>query len=66
MFRLEEERVVTDWVISYKTRLLQLERPRRHYAPARSRVTVRENQQGQVVITYRGRRLGFAKSLVDR
>ena len=47
------------WVVSYKTRLLQLERQSRHYAPALSRVVVRENQQGELAILYRGHRLGF-------
>ena len=60
VFWLQEERVVSaDWVVSYKTRLLQLERQSQHYAPARSRVVVRENQQGALAILYRGRQLGF-------
>lgn len=60
IFWLEEERVVSqDWVISYKGQLLQLERQSRHYAPARSRVVVRENQSGEIAIHYRGRRLSF-------
>ena len=60
VFWLEEERVVSaDWVVSYKTRLLQLERQSRHYAPARSRVVVRENEPGALAILYRGHRLGF-------
>jgi transposase len=59
-FWLEEERVVSeDWVVSYKTRLLQLERQSHRYAPAKSRVLVRENQAGQLQITYRGQRLRF-------
>ena len=65
VFWLEEERVVSaDWVVSYKTRLLQLERQSRHYAPARSRVTVRENQQGELAILYRGQRLTFKEIFV--
>lgn len=57
---LEGERVVSaDWVVSYKTRLLQLERQSRHYAPAHSRVTVRENERGELGIVYRGQRLRF-------
>jgi hypothetical protein len=60
VFWLEEERVISaDWVVSYKTRLLQLERQSRHYAPARSRVMVRENQQGDLAVVYRGQRLRF-------
>lgn len=65
VFRLEEERVVSaDWVVSYKTRLLQLERQSRHYAPARSRVTVRENKQGELAVVYRGRGLRFREITV--
>jgi hypothetical protein len=65
VFWLEEERVVSaDWVVSYKTRLLQLERQSRHYAPARSRVTVRENQHGELAIMYRGLRLKFKEIFV--
>ena len=60
VFWLEEERVVSaDWVVSYKNRLLQLERQSRHHAPAKSRVVVRENEQGELAITYRGQRLRF-------
>ena len=59
-FWLEEERVVSaDWVVSYKGRLLQLARQSQHYAPARSRVLVRENQAGEIAVQYRGRRLAF-------
>jgi len=60
IFKLEQERVVSlDWVVSYEGKLLQLERQSRHHAPAKSRVLVRENQQGQISIEYRGRKLGF-------
>lgn len=65
VFWLEEERVVSpDWVVSYKTRLLQLERQSRCYAPAKSRVLVRENQAGKLQITYRGERLRFRQIAV--
>ena len=65
VFWLEEERVLSaDWVVSYKTRLLQLERQSKHYAPARSRVTVRENEKGALAILYRGHKLGFKEILV--
>ena len=65
VFWLEEERVVSaDWVVSYKTRLLQLERQSRHYAPARSRVTVRENESGELAVVYRGRPLRFREITV--
>jgi transposase len=60
VFWLEEERVVSeDWVVRYNNRLLQLERQSQHWAPARSRVLVRENEAGEVAIHYRGQRLGF-------
>jgi hypothetical protein len=59
-FWLEEERVVSeDWVVRYKNRLLQLERQSRHWAPARNRVRVRENQAGQIQIHYRQQCLPF-------
>ena len=49
VFWLEEERVVSeDWVVRYKNRLLQLERQSQHWAPAKSRVLVRENEAGEV------------------
>ena len=60
IFWLEEERVVSqDWVVRYQNRLLQLERQSRHWAPAKSRVVVRENEAGEIAIHYRGQRLGF-------
>jgi transposase len=60
VFWLEEERVVSeDWVVRYNNRLLQLERQSQHWAPAKSRVRVRENEAGEVAIHYRGQRLGF-------
>src|SRR5438309_9809815 len=60
VFWLEEERVLSeDWVVRYKNRLLQLARQNRHWAPAQSRVLVRENQPGHIVIHYRGQSLPF-------
>jgi len=60
VFWLEEERVVSeDWVVRYHNRLLQLERQSRHWAPAKSRVWVRENEAGELVIHYRDQRVGF-------
>jgi transposase len=60
VFWLEEERVVSeDWVVRYKNRLLQLQRQRKHWAPAKSRVLVRENEAGAIAIHYRGRLLPF-------
>jgi len=64
IFCLEEERVVSeDWVVRYKNRLLQLERQSRHWAPAKSRVVVRENEAGEIAICYRGQGLGFRELL---
>ena len=60
VFWLEEERVLSeDWVVRYNNRCLQLERQSQHWAPAKSRVLVRENEAGEVAIHYRGQRLGF-------
>jgi transposase len=60
VFWLEEERVVSDdWVVRYKKRLLQLQPETRHWAPAKSRVVVRENEAGAIAIHYRGRLLPF-------
>ena len=60
VFWLEEERVVSeDWVVRYHNRLLQLARQSQHWAPAKSRVLVRENEAGEVAIHYRNQRLGF-------
>jgi transposase len=60
VFWLEEERVVSaDWVVRYKNRLLQLQRQSQHWAPAQSRVLVRENERGEIAIHYRHQRLGF-------
>jgi transposase len=60
VFWLEEERVVSeDWVVRYNNRLLQLERKSPHWAPAKSRVLVRENEAGEVAIHYRGQRMVF-------
>jgi transposase len=60
VFWLEEERVVSeDWVVRYKNRLLQLERPSRPRVPAKSRVLVRENEVGEVAIHYRDHCLVF-------
>ena len=54
IFRLEETRTISnDWVISYHSRLLQIRRNSRQHAPARSKVTVCEWQNGQIAICYR-------------
>jgi transposase len=60
VFWLEEERVVSeDWVVRYKNRLLQLQRQSQHWAPSQSRVRVRENEAGQIQISYREQSLPF-------
>jgi len=66
IFQLEQERVVGgDWVVSYENRLLQLQRQSKRYAPAKSRVTVREDQKGKLTIWYRGYKLSHTE-LVQR
>src|SRR2546428_10080689 len=63
-FWLEEERVGSgDWVVRYKNRLLQLERQSQHWAPSRSRLLVRENEAGQIQISYREQCLPFREVL---
>jgi hypothetical protein len=57
---LKQERVVSqDWVVSYNGRWLQLQRQSRHWAPAKSRVTVCEWEDGRIQIQYRGERVSF-------
>src|SRR6202163_4676996 len=55
-FKLEETRVLSnDWVIRYAGRYFQIARQRRHHAPARSTVLVREAVTGAIEMRYRGR-----------
>ena len=55
IFRLEQERVISqDWVVQYQGRWLQIERESR-YAPAGGKVTVSEGRDGRLAIEYRGR-----------
>jgi hypothetical protein len=57
IFRLENERSISDdWVVRYENRYFQME-GRGHYAPARSKVLVCESRHGQMTIEYRGRAL---------
>jgi hypothetical protein len=57
VFRLEEERTVSnDWVVRYDNRYLQLAR-QSGLAPARGTVLVREDAAGQIEIRYRDRAL---------
>jgi hypothetical protein len=58
IFRLETERVLgNDWVVRHDNRLYQVERQSRRYAPAKSRVTVCEGEDGNRQIYHRGRKL---------
>ncbi len=60
IFRLESERTVSqDWVVRYENRFFQLERPSRHYAPAKGHVQVCEGREGSLAIEYRGRVLAW-------
>jgi hypothetical protein len=60
IFRLESERTVSqDWVVRYENRFFQLERPSRHYAPAKGHVQVCEGRDGGLAIEYRGRVLAW-------
>jgi len=58
IFRLETERVLgNDWVVRHENRFYQVESQNRHYAPAKSKVTVCEWEDGTIEIHYRGRKL---------
>jgi len=58
IFRLEETRTISnDWVVSSHGRLLQIRRNSGQYAPARSKVTVCEWQDGRIEIYYREQRM---------
>lgn len=60
VFCLEQERVLSnDWVVQYARQLLQVERQSRHHAPARSKVTVREWEDGRLQLRYRGHSLAW-------
>lgn len=58
IFRLETERVLgNDWVVRHENRFYQVEGQSRIYAPAKSKVTVCEWEDGTMEIHYRGRKL---------
>lgn len=58
IFRLETERVLgNDWVVRHENRFYQVEGQSRSYAPAKSKVTVCEWEDGTMEIHYRGRKL---------
>src|SRR6266436_1863446 len=60
IFRLETERTLgNDWVVRHDNRFYQVEGSSRNYAPAKSRVTVCEWEDGRMEIHYRGRKLSF-------
>lgn len=58
IFRLETERVLgNDWVVRHDNRFYQVEGQSRNHAPAQSKVTVCEWEDGTMEIHYRGRKL---------
>jgi len=58
IFRLETERVLgNDWVVRHENRFYQVEGHSRNWAPAKSRVTVCEWEDGTTEIHHRGRKL---------
>jgi len=60
IFRLERERGLSnDWVVRDENRFYQVERQRLHHAPAKSKVTVCEWEDGKIEIRYRGQKLGW-------
>jgi transposase len=59
VFRIETERTLgNDWVVRHDSRLYQVRRES-GYAPARSKVTVCEWEDGRLEIRYRGKRLVY-------
>jgi len=60
IFRLERERALSnDWVVRDENRFYQVERQRLHHAPAKSKVTVCEWEDGRMEIHYRGQKLSW-------
>lgn len=60
IFRLETERTLgNDWVVRHENRFYQVEAQSRNHAPAKSKVTVCEWEDGAVEIHYRGRKLSW-------
>jgi len=58
IFHLETERVLSnDWVVRHDNRFYQVERQRQQHAPAKSKVTVCEWEDGTMEIHYRGQKL---------
>ena len=50
-----------DWVVRYDNRYFQLGRQSGHYAPAKSKVTVCEWEDGRIAIEYRGQKLQYTE-----
>ena len=60
IFRLERERGLSnDWVVRDQNRFYQLERQSQHQAPAKSKVTVCEWEDGRIEIHYRDQKLSW-------
>lgn len=58
VLRLETERVLSnDWVVRHANRFYQVEPQSQHHAPAKSKVTVCEWEDGTTEIHYRGQKL---------
>ena len=58
VFRLETERVLShDWVVQYDNRFYQVERQSQHHAPAKGKVRVYEEEDGNLEIRYREQKL---------
>jgi len=66
ILRLETERVLSnDWVVRHENRFYQVERQSQHHAPAKSKVTVCEWEDGTREIHYRGQKLRW-KEIEER
>lgn len=66
VFRLETERVLgNDWVVRYQNRLLQVQKMKRHSAPAQAKVMVCEWEDSRLEIRYRGQVMAW-KEIVER
>lgn len=60
VFRLETERVVgNDWVVRYENRYFQVQRHGSSYAPAKTKVTICEWEDGRLDIRYRERKVDW-------
>jgi transposase len=60
VFRLERQRALSnDWVVRDENRFYQVERQSLHHAPAKSKVTVCEWENGRREIHYRGQKLSW-------